>query len=267
MDADRCYLSVLSWPPTFDEPRRMDAIESVLHVDRYRARELARRSTPAIFARCGSRHAGRAEEQLRAWGVSATALSGQDLASRMDAVLVKGLSRPDPDTGLVEVTPRIGGTDQLNPRQIVALVRGHARQSRTSHHGDLGVHALHQLHGTFEAETWDQGSTRRGSLQVVEVLDIHVGDGRHFRVIGDQCSFEALGPDRCESVARNLDLLAGLLVEAAPGVALDREFDQTRHLAEFVQDFVSGDSGTRGLGAFSVYSAWRGALALRAAQG
>lgn len=267
MDADRCYLSVLAWPPNFDESRRMDAIESVLHVERFKARELARRSTPAIFARCGSRHAGRAEEQLREWGVAATSIAGKDLARRLSPVLVKCLSRPDPETGLIDVTPRIGGSAALNPCHITGLVRGHVRQARASHHGDLGVHALHQLHGTLGAEAWDQGPTRRPGLHIIEVLDIHMGDGRHYRVIGDQCSFELLGPNRTEAVSRNMDLLAGVLAGLAPGVPVDRGFDHTRHLAEFVHDFVSGDAGTRGLGAFSVYSAWVGALALRAAQG
>lgn len=261
MRQDRAYLTIMRWPQGFDEARRTDALASLLSVDRYRARELARRTPPAMYARMTLNGAEEAARQLRGWGAAAASVPGEALVSRLDPPKVKSLSVLDPGLEAVTVEVWQGATQEVRFDQIVALVRAHPRTLGGGNGGDFGVQALHQMQGTWQAQDWDQGHSRRGRVEIVEVLDIHTRDERQLRILGGKCSYECLGKDRADSVRDNIDALAGRL-SAASGVAVDRGFGQVMFLAEFARDFADS-AHWRDLTGFSIYSAWLGYVSAR----
>ncbi|MFN0134413.1 MAG: hypothetical protein ACKVW3_18010 [Phycisphaerales bacterium] len=259
MSVDRSYLSIVSWPASFDHARRADALESCLSVDRYRAKELSRRGTPAMFGRLPSDQCEKVAAQLREWGAVAVAVSGRTIGESLEPMRVKSLAMPAGPSMAWGLVPWRGEARGLDATRIAALVRAHVRANVGGGEGDFGVQGLHQLHGTFGAEAWDQGHSRRGRVEVIEVLDIHTIDGEHFRVAGDKFGFDGAVAKVADTARENMDALAAAL--AGPGrVGIDVGFESARFLAEFARDFVPGD--WRDVGGFSVYSSWAGHIAM-----
>lgn len=261
MRQDRAYLSILHWPPAFDEAKRIDAFTKLLALDHYRAKELARRTSPAMYARMTLTGADEAARQLRDWGVQAAAVAGEALLPRLEPPTVKSFSSLEPGLEVLAIEAWYAPTQEVRLDQIVALVRGHARAPKAGNGGDFRVQALHQLQGTWQAQDWDQGPSRRARLEVVEVLDIHSRDERHWRILGGRCSYDCLGGDRADTGRENIDALAGRLAAAA-AIPVDRGFEHAMFLAEFARDFADAINW-RDLTGFSIYSAWLGYMAAR----
>ncbi len=255
--SERVYFAVMAWPPSFDEARRVDALERALGVDRFRARELAKRRVPAIFTRLPPEKAEPVERQFAEWGCAVRGIMASELRPRLEPPLVQTIEITD--DGCV-ITPWRGEPRTVAAREIMLLVRGHVRSGKTKRDGDFGVQALHQLQGTLGARDWDQGPARRGSLEVHEVLDIHLRDTEHLRVLDSRFGFECL-PAKAGSARENMDQLAGLL-SSLSHAPVDRDFEHAHYLAEFTADFAA-QSDWRGPQGFSLYSAWLGSIRAR----
>jgi len=260
MRQDRAYLSIMSWPPAFDQTKREDALATLPSIDRYKAKELSRRSVPAMCARLTLAAADEIVRQLRAWGVDAIAVPGDELVPRLNPPMVKAITCVDPM--LEDLTAELwhGPPTELHATQIVALVRGHARTPKAGSGGDLAVQ-MHQLQGTWQAQDWNQGPTRRARLEVVEVLDIHMKNEQQLRILGGKYSCECLGQEKAKTIRENVDAMTGRLSEVAK-INADRGFEHAMFLAEFARDFADG-SNWRDLTGFSIYSAWLGYVAAR----
>ncbi|MBL9031777.1 MAG: hypothetical protein JNM80_08725 [Phycisphaerae bacterium] len=262
MPADRAYLSIVAWPPAFDQPRRADALARCLGLDRYRSNELARRATPAIFARLPMDHCAKVAEQIRDWGGTAVPVLGTHIQAALDPIRLKSAAKA-PDSSLWVAQPWRGDAITFDASRITALLRAHVRAPKSTGEGDFAVQGLHQLHGTLSAADWDQGHSRRARLEVVELLDLHTLDGHHLRVIADKFSFDAALPSLAGTSRENTDALAAGF--AAPArVEVNTGFETARFLAEYAPDFVEGD--WRALGGFSVFSAWFAQIALASRQ-
>lgn len=262
MHPDRAYFSIEAWPESFDEARRTDAMRTLLTVELFRAKELARRSVPAMMARTTISLGDQAARQFREWGGSAASISGTDIAALQTPLYARTASEVGPE---FEFALWRGDPLRIDPAKITALVRAHPRVRKGHVEADFGVHALHQLHGTLGAEAWSQGHTGRSQVQIGEVLDIHTLGGIHLRLAGERFGFEVLGDRRADTDRENLDLLAAVLIAKAPGRSIDLGFENARFLGEFARDFgITGD--WKSAGGFAVYSAWRAcmAMALRA---
>lgn len=257
MTPNRAYLSVEAWPLAWDEPRRVDAIRTLLSTDAFRAKELARRAVPAILARVSVEHGEKAAREMTSWGALAACIPGPRIEAMLEPAMAKSFTRP---SALFEFETWKGPSVCVDPSRISAIVRAHARVRKGKPDGDFGVEGLHQLHGTLGAEAWDQGPTRRARLHVVELLDIHTIDDRHVRISGDKCGFDALGPAHAGTSRENVDALTALLADVAGGLTVDAGFEQARFLGEFSADF-GATADHKSIESFSVYSAWRACMA------
>lgn len=258
MSAERAYVSVVRWPEGWDESRRTDVIEKTMGVDRYRARDWARRGAPAMLMRCELDRGEKIAEALRALGVGTVAVHTSALAAGLKAQTLRTVARRD---GAYELTPLKGPPVELPFSRILALVRGHLRCKGAGDTGDFGVQALHQLHGTFSAQDWDQGVSAHGRLHVVEVLDVHDTDDHQWRIIGGRCTFSDLPGPGAISAREAVDHAAHTLSADAGGLLVDQGFDRALFVASFLPDFhVNGD--WRSSGGFSIYSAWVARLLL-----
>src|SRR5262245_3768436 len=267
MEGAREYVCVASWPERLDETARAGLLTD-LGMPAYEAGESARRKPPMVLARCNAGTGAAAVARLQKTGVGAAWLSHEEIRSRLDPPQVKtmkpAMGAPEP-LYLVEFWR--GEPVGMKAADIVLLVRGRVRTTKVQVEPRLGA-------GLGEARIdpisglpdFDPTPTRTTTTKYTDLLDIHLRDGTLMRCNSSRLSFEVLRESRGLSDFENTDRLAIMLGDQAPGALIDTAFEHAGFLTVLVPDFrtAGGAADNRwSLGAFSVYSAWLGALHAR----
>lgn len=274
MSLDRCYLTVLRYPPDLTERQRTLALSHGLGVDDYTAGMLQRLPPPAVVRTCTSDAAEEAVRRLAELGVEAVAISRAEIerfSVRTEAKrLLPAVGSPRAMYGIEPLRPRLATVSSIVMDDVAMIVFGRIAQIKVSMvaaEPDLSDGEM-LLRTTFDAMSdvpsveLPPVTTARTAMDAHSfVIDLYTRRGECVRIDSDKCGFDFLGDDRGltdrENAAKALERLRG---EASRAV-LDVGFDGFRPPPDALMDItrvVSATAKTRtNRPAFDFYSAWR----------
>jgi hypothetical protein len=274
MSLDRCYLTVLHYPPDLTERQRTLALSHGLAVDDYTASMLQKLVPPAVVKTGAADAAAESLERLRELGIDAAAITRAEIerfAARTEAKrLLPAIGAPRPMYAIEPLRPRLATVSSLVMDDVAMIVFGRIKLIKVSvvvaepnlSDGDT------LLRNTFDAAA-DGPSvdppkvvTSRAAVDAHSfVIDLYTRRGECVQIDSDKCGFDFLGDERGLSDRENAAKAVERFRGEATRAVLDVGFEDFRPPPDAVMEHMRGTSeggSTRtNRPAFNFYSAWR----------
>lgn len=278
MSLDRCYLTVLRYPPDLTERQRSLALSHALAVDDYSASMLQKLSPPAVVRTCAEEAAAESVERLRELGIDAVAISREEIerfSARTEAKrLLPAIGAPRPMYAIEPLRPRLATVSSIVMDDVAMIVFGRVVKTKSmvdpapAMGSDLsGLDDSHMIasgaavHASMNDAT-PVGVPRSRTSADAYLIDLYTRRGECVRIDSDKCSFEVLGDERGltdrENAAKLLERLRG---EATRSV-VDLGFEGFKPPGDVLVQRSRAVGGTSinssdNRPAFDFYSAWR----------
>jgi hypothetical protein len=274
MSLDRCYLTVLRYPPDLTERQRTLALSHGLAVDDYSASMLQKLAPPAVIKTCASDAAAEAMTRLQELGIDAAAISREQIerfSARTEAKrLLPAIGAPRPMYAIEPLRPRLATVSSIVMDDVAMIVFGRIKLIKVS----VVVAEPNLSDGeTLLRNTFDAASdapsvdppkvmTSRAAVDAHSfVIDLYTRRGECVRIDSDKCGFDFLGDERGLSDRENAAKAVERFRGEATRAVLDVGFEDFRPPPDAVMEHMRGTSeggSTRtNRPAFDFYSAWR----------
>lgn len=264
MHHDRAYLSVLSWPESASEDRRVELLVAAAGLDPYNAKLAVRRGTPLVVCLIDADISGEVVGALRGSGAEAFAPSRAEMEALPNAVRVRRVGRPRDAPGRLGLSLRDGGSVSFDPGEVSAVLRATVAASTSTtdtrstferHAGPVfgGGVAGAMLHAASE------GPKRKTEFSALDIVELQLADGRRYRL--DSKTAPEDRAERLRSGRDRMDELAVTLGELCGGAWVDHRFREF-HCPPDVLRSASAVTGTKIVRTkddgprFEFFSAW-----------
>ncbi|MBY0111295.1 MAG: hypothetical protein K2Y21_00630 [Phycisphaerales bacterium] len=278
MSLDRCYLTVLRYPPDLTERQRTLALSHGLAVDDYSASMLQKLAPPAVVKTCASDAAAGAMKRLHELGIDAAVISRHEIeqfSARTEAKrLLPAIGAPRPMYAIEPLRPRLATVSSIVMDDVAMIVFG--RVEKTKSVADpaptMGADLSHldeshliasgaAVHTSMNSET-PVGVPRSRTSADAYLIDLYTRRGECVRIDSDKCSFDVLGDERGltdrENAAKLLERLRGEATRSVVDVGFEG-FKPPGDVLVQRSRTVGGSSihSSDNRPAFDFYSAWR----------
>lgn len=281
MSLDRCYLTVLQYPPDLTERQRTLALSHALAVDDYSASMLQKLAPPAVVKTCASDAAAEAVGRLRDLGIDAAAITREQIerfSVRTEAKrLLPAIGAPRAMYAIEPLRPRLATVSSIVMDDVAMIVFG--RVEKTKSMVDPAPTIGSDLSGLDDSHAIASGAAAHASMNDATplgvprsrtsadayLIDLYTGGGECVRIDSDKCSFDVLGDERGltdrENAAKLMERLRGELTRGVVDVGFD-SFKPPGDVLVQRSRAVGGTSinSSDNRPAFDFYSAWRVAL-------
>lgn len=278
MSLDRCYLTVLRYPPDLTERQRTLALSHALKVDDYSASMLQKLTLPAVVRTCAAEAAAESVQRLRELGIDAVAIARPEIerfSARTEAKrLLPAIGAPRPMYAIEPLRPRLATVSSIVMDDVAMIVFGRVQKTKsvvdpapTMGHDLSNLHDSHAIaSGAAVQRSLDDsmsvGVPKSRLSADAYLIDLYTRRGECVRIDSDKCSFDVLADDRGLTDRENaLKLLERLRSEAARGV-VDLGFDDFKPPGDVLvqRSRAVGETSIHSSDnrpAFDFYSAWR----------
>ena len=278
MSMDRCYLTVLRYPPDLTERQRALALAHGLAVDDYSASMLQKLVPPAVVKTCASDAAAEAVGRLRELGIDAAAVTREQierLSARTEAKrLLPAIGAPRAMYAIEPLRPRLATESSIVMDDVAMIVFG--RVEKTKSMVDPAPTIGNDLSGLDDSHAIASGAGMQGSLDDsmstgvpksrsssdAYLIDLYTRRGGCVRIDSDKCSLDVLGDERGltdrENAAKLLERLRGEATRSVVDIGFEAfkpPGDVLLQRSRAVGGISISSSDNRP--AFDFYSAWR----------
>ena len=274
MSLDRCYLTVLRYPPDLTERQRTLALSHGLAVDDYSASMLQKLAPPAVVKTCAGETGAEAVARLRELGIDAAAISREQIerfSARTEAKrLLPAIGAPRAMYAIEPLRPRLATVSSIVMDDVAMIVFGRIKLIKVSVvavEPDLSD-GERLLRDTFDVMS-DVPSvdpppvmTSRAAVDAHSfVIDLYTRRGECVRIDSEKCGFDFLGDERGlsdrENAAKAVERFRGEATRAVLDVGFEDFRPPPGALVEQIRGTGEGGSMRTNRPAFNFYSAWR----------
>lgn len=237
---DSAFLTAILWPKDVERDAVVRAMAQQSGLDEHTLRLKSRQHPPAILAMVPQEVARRALTALLEHGGDGFAPTMNDLHALGPTLKIKDLRLES--GGFVAELWR-GATQRIEPKEILALIRGQLSEVKVDPMPELSfdyigqglsarAYSTYSFGGSYGAavrfsiDYADDFSNARGRriITTSSKLDIHTHDGRVFQIDGDKFGYRILGEQRGHSDLVNVDRMCELFTHMAPDAVVDPYF-------------------------------------------
>ena len=261
------YLTVITWPTGFDEPKRIKALVECAAMDPYQAKLACRRNLPGVMATIDADVRPHILNAMHARGILCIVPSHEEIMAYPQAELAVGIDQfPDANPARFVVESSLGAHWTFTAEQVKLVVSGWIKFTtstvQTDHSASMSMIAPVES-AMIKAISTDQYHVNRHT-KVTDLLDLHIrvdGQLKLVRLIGPRTRIGIVGDNARPSLlddTKPVELVELLM----PDAQIDTEFhdfDPPGNIRR--QAAKNGNrSGSLTIESWAFYSPWVGMI-------